>query len=296
VLPVSSSGHVALLPRLLGWDYASLPGDTRKSFEVALHAGSAPVLAAVAVRAGRSIAANPIGLALTFLPPAVTGFALERPIERRLGGLRSVGLAQIAASAALLLADRRPRERDVPDAGDHLAVGLAQALALVPGVSRAGAALTAARLRGLSRPASLHLALTAALPVTLGAVALKGVRAAREDSSRELLAPALAGAGAALVSAAAASPVVGRLERAPSYAPLAAYRIGVGVLALVSATRPIRLNGPHGTRRLRAGRRSPGRFGLGRISAGRGARRDPDRPARPRRPGLRALRGGASPR
>jgi undecaprenyl-diphosphatase len=237
LLPVSSSGHVALLPRLLGWDYASLPGDARKSLEVALHAGSAPVLAAVAVRAGRSEALSPPVLALTLLPPVAAGFGLERPIERRLGGLRSVGLAQIAAGAALLLADRRAGARERPDAGDHLAVGLGQAVALVPGVSRSGAALTAAGLRGLSRPASLRLAMTAAVPVTLGAVALKGLRAAREGAGGELLAPALAGAGAALLSAAAASPLLTRLERARSYAPLAAYRIALGALALVTAAR-----------------------------------------------------------
>jgi undecaprenyl-diphosphatase len=236
---VSSSGHLALLPRLLGWDYAELRGETRKSFEVALHAGSAPVLAAVAVRAARreGEAADGVTLGLTLLPPVAAGFVLERPIERRLGGMRSVGLAQIAAGAALLLADRRREERSRSDAGDHLAVGLGQAIALVPGVSRAGAALTAARLRGLSRPASLRLALTAAAPVTLGAVALKGLRAARAGGHNELLAPVLAGAGAAFASAVAASPLVDRLERARSYAPLAAYRIGLGLLALGAAGR-----------------------------------------------------------
>jgi undecaprenyl-diphosphatase len=211
----------------------------RKSFEVAMHAGSAPVIAAVALRARRRAGAgvDPAGLALTLLPPVAAGFALEGPIERRLGGLRSVGLAQIAAGAALLLADRRPDDRDRTDAGDHLAVGVGQAIALVPGVSRFGAALTAARLRGLSRPSSVRLALTAAAPVTVGAVVLKGLRAARASAGHELLAPTLAGAAAAFVSAAAASPLVKRLERASSYAPLAAYRMGLGTLALGIAGR-----------------------------------------------------------
>jgi undecaprenyl-diphosphatase len=247
---VSSSGHLALLPRLLGWDYANPPGATRKSFEVALQAGSAPILAAVALRAGRrgGEATDPSALALTLLPPVAAGFALERSIEIRLGGMRSVGMAQIAAGAALLLADRRPHQRNRTDAGDHLAVGLGQAIALVPGISRAGAALTAARLRGLSRPASLRLALTAAVPVTLGAVALKGFRAARAGERvgsapagkhNDLVAPAVAGAGAAFAAAAAASPLVERLERARSYVPLAAYRIGCGALALAAARRGV---------------------------------------------------------
>jgi undecaprenyl-diphosphatase len=224
---------------LLGWDYAGLPGDTRKAFEVALHAGSAPVLAAVAVRAGRRAGErpDPAGLALTLLPAAATGLALERPIEHRFGGVRSVGLAQIAAGAVLLLADRMPEERERSDACDHLAVGLGQAAALVPGVSRSGSALTAGRARGLSRPASLRLALNAAAPVTLAAVALKGQRAGRTQAGDELRRQAVAGACAAFVSAAATSPLLDRLERAGSYAPLAAYRIALGGLALVSAGR-----------------------------------------------------------
>jgi undecaprenyl-diphosphatase len=233
---VSSSGHLAFF---LGRGCADLPAHLRKSFEVALHAGSAPVIAAMALRAGRRAGegVDPAGLALTLLPAVAAGFALEGPIERRLGGLHSVGLAQIAAGAALLVADRGPDDRDRTDARDHLAVGLGQAIALAPGVSRLGAALTAARLRGLSRPASLRLALTAAAPVTVGAVALKGLRAARAGTHGRLPAPALAGATAAFVSAAAASPLVGRLERAGSYAPLAAYRMGLGALALVIARR-----------------------------------------------------------
>ncbi|MBD0280725.1 MAG: undecaprenyl-diphosphate phosphatase [Thermoleophilaceae bacterium] len=234
---MSSSGHLALLGRLLGRDYADLPGDARKSFEVALHAGSVPVLAAAAIRLGARSGEppTPAALTLTALPAAVAGFLLERPIEDRLGGTRSVALAQIAAGGALLVADRARGARDASAPGDHLAVGLAQAVALVPGVSRSGAALTAGRLRGLSRPASLRLAVTAAVPVTLGAVALKALRAASGEAGRALSVPAVAGAGAAFASAAAASPLLNRLERPRAYTALGLYRIGVGAVSLVAA-------------------------------------------------------------
>jgi undecaprenyl-diphosphatase len=237
---VSSSGHLALVPRLLGWAYADLPGDVRKSFEVACHAGSMPVVAAAALRLHRRATERPdlAALALAVLPPAAIGLVFERPIERRLGGSRAVGAAQVAAGVALALADRSRDKRDEAAAGDHLAVGVAQAVALVPGVSRLGAALTAARLRGLSRPASLRLAVGAAAPVTLGAAGLKAARAATGKPNGERLAPALAGAGAALVSATVAYPLLERLERASSYAPLAAYRIGVGALTLMTTRRP----------------------------------------------------------
>jgi undecaprenyl-diphosphatase len=225
LLPVSSSGHLALVPRLLGWDYAQLSPDARKTFEVALHAGSAPALA-LALRGGLFRA--PHLQALTFLPPAVVGLAFERKIEAQLGGVRSVAVAQIVGGVALLLADLLPQRRSAATAADHLAVGFAQAAALIPGVSRSGAALTVARLRGLSRQTSADLALRAALPVTVGAGLLKGTRAVREGVPRELRAPAAVGAAAALASALAALP----LARATRWRAVACYRVLLGAGAL----------------------------------------------------------------
>lgn len=230
LLPVSSSGHLALVPRLLGWNYSELPPDARKTFEVALHAGSAPALA-LALRG--EIGRDPRLLALTFLPPALIGLAFERPIERRLGGVRSVAVAQIVAGAALLAADLRPERRSEPTALDALAVGVAQAAALVPGVSRSGAALTAARLRGLSRPAAATLSLRAALPVTVGAGVLKGVRAGRAGVPDELRGPAAVGALGACASAVAALP----LARSTRWRPVALYRIALGATALIAGWR-----------------------------------------------------------
>jgi undecaprenyl-diphosphatase len=228
---VSSSGHLALIPRLLGWDYAELPADARKTFEVALHAGSAPALA-LALRG--EIGRDPHLQALTFLPPAAIGLAFERPIERRLGGLRSVAVAQILAGVALIAADLRPERREHPNALDHLAVGFAQAAALVPGVSRSGAALTAARLRGLSRPAAASLSLRAALPVTVGAGVLKGLRAARGGVPEELRGPAAVGAAAACASALVALP----LARGTRWRGIALYRVALGLVALAQRRDP----------------------------------------------------------
>jgi undecaprenyl-diphosphatase len=206
-----------------------------------LHAGSAPVLAVSAMRlrrhAGEPI--DPRALALSLAPPTLAGFLLERPIEERLGDMRSAAIAQVAAGAALLIADRRRGARDMSDLADHLAVGTAQAIALIPGVSRSGAALTAARLRGLSRPAALRLSLTAAVPVTMAAIALKGVRAVGAADENEPRASMLAGAGAAFASAVVALPLVNRLERARSYAPIAAYRVAIGALGLAAAARRV---------------------------------------------------------
>jgi len=231
LLPVSSSAHLALVSRLLGWSYPSLaPGD-RKFFDVALHAGSAPALAVAALR--EPLPPMPM-LALTALPAALMGLALEGPIERQLGGPRSVALAQVAAGAALMAADRVGGDRGAPGVADHLAVGVAQAAALVPGVSRLGAALTAARVRGLSRAESARLALQAALPVTAGAVALKAARAARGEIAADMRAPAAAGAAAALASALASLSATRALAGERSWAVLGGYRMLFGAVSLAT--------------------------------------------------------------
>ena len=199
------------------------------------------MLAASAVRLHRHAGApiDPRALALSLAPATIAGFLLERPIEQRLGDMRSAAIAQVAAGAALLIADRRRCARDTSELADHLAVGAAQAIALIPGVSRSGAALSAARLRGLSRPAALRLSLTTAVPVTVAAIALKAVRAVGAAGEAAPRASMLAGAGAAFASAAVALPLVNRLERSRSYAPLAAYRIAIGALGLLAEARRV---------------------------------------------------------
>ncbi|HUB36729.1 MAG TPA: undecaprenyl-diphosphate phosphatase [Solirubrobacteraceae bacterium] len=221
LLPVSSSAHTTLLPWLAGSPYAELPGRARKEFEVALHAGAGLALAlamrrellAEAMRLDRRGAAT---IVLSTLPPALAGYALEGPIERRLGGPGAMAGGLAAGAVAMGLADLRPgalRHRPPPDGRgslfarvrararapqkrkhprsnhprrgrrhhdarpcDGLALGIAQALALAPGISRSGATLTAARARGFARPEAAALSWHAALPVLLGASALKGWR------------------------------------------------------------------------------------------------------------------------
>jgi undecaprenyl-diphosphatase len=232
LLPLSSSGHLALVPRLLGWDYPHLAPELRKTFEVALHAGSAPALFVAVRRFGPGDLRL---LGLTLLPPALSGGFLEGAIERRLGGTWAVCAGQIGGGACLLLADLAPEGRSSPDPLDHLAVGLAQAAALYPGVSRFGAALSAARLRGLSRSASVRLSLRAALPVTAAASALKGARAAGGDLPSELRRPLAAAMGAALVSTLASLPALDLLERRAVLRGLALYRVALGITVLARA-------------------------------------------------------------
>ena len=229
LLPVSSSAHVGLLPWALGWRHAALPGEMRKEVEVALHAGTALAL-------GRPRA--PLGvLAAATVPPALAGLVLERVVEARLGTPRSIALGLLAGSAAMVLADRTPQRRSEPAAADGVCLGLAQAVALFPGVSRSGAARAAARARGFSRPAAANLSREVALPVLAGATALKGARLAGRRPSAPTLRALAAGAAAAALSTRAAL----HLERSRAAdAPLAAwaaYRTALAVAILVATRR-----------------------------------------------------------
>ena len=187
LLPVSSSAHAALLLQ----DAAP---ERRKEIEVALHAGTL-------------LALGPPRLAPWLLvataPPALAGLLLERPIERRLGTPRTLAAGLVGGAIAMVLADRRPQlHAREPTARDAVAVGLAQAAALVPGVSRHGAALTALRLRGFTRSRAHAISREAAKPVLAGAAALKGARVLRRrDRDATLLVAALSSAASTAVAA-----------------------------------------------------------------------------------------------
>ncbi|MBA3421703.1 MAG: undecaprenyl-diphosphate phosphatase, partial [Thermoleophilaceae bacterium] len=173
LLPISSSGHLTLVPALLGWPYAGMDPELRKSFEVAVHAGSALGLLGTLRRDMRTVVAGEhraneaVGAALVLAPSLLAGLLLERLVTERASGPRGVAGAQVAAGLAMAAADRRPAARRYGTArtGDHLALGLAQAAALVPGVSRNGSTLTGARLRRFERQAAARLSRQAALPV-----------------------------------------------------------------------------------------------------------------------------------
>ncbi|WP_445147924.1 undecaprenyl-diphosphate phosphatase [Baekduia sp. Peel2402] len=223
LLPVSSSAHVALVPELLGWP--ALSPELEKAFEVALHAGTLGGLAVLV-----PWPSLPLALLAT-APGAVAGLALEKPIERWLGGPRATAAGLVAGSAVMLLADRRATgERVASDAtiGDALVLGAAQACALWPGVSRLGLTLAAARARGFSRPAAFELARTVGLPVVAGATALKGVRLAQSPPPPPVRRAFAAGMVAACASTLAAAP----LRRVTAVAPWAAERVVLAALAV----------------------------------------------------------------
>ncbi len=269
LLPVSSSAHTTLVPWLLGWPYSDLEDPKlRKSFEVALHAGTA--LALLTRPRGIRLGGRPSLMLPAVAPAALAGYALGDQIERRFGTPATIAAGLIAGSVAMGAAElqargvgslpsrararvtrfrttptpsrgagkaaipdwrdpsRGTRETATADRRDGLALGVAQAVALIPGVSRSGATIAAARARGFSRADADRLSWQVGLPVIAGAALLKGTRLAREGVSRELRLPLAAGAAGAFASTLLSAKLLGPRQRAVLLPASTTYR---GVLA-----------------------------------------------------------------
>ena len=184
-LPISSSAHLYVIPKLLGWRYAGV------AFDVALHWGTLLALLAAFWKDWLTLAGDALAgpaavrgaarmtwvkLAVASVPAAIAGVLLNDIAETR---LRSLPLqAAMLASFGFLLwwVDRaRPlgREDRDPSWTTSLVMGTAQALALVPGVSRSGITLTAGRACGLARVSAARFSFLLATPITFGAGLLK---------------------------------------------------------------------------------------------------------------------------
>jgi len=242
LLPISSSGHVAALPWLLRWPYAQADGELRKSVEVALHAGTAAALLIGLRRevgeAARGFDARRAGLvAWSFGPPAAAGLLFERWVEEKLGTPPTIAAGLLAGSALLVAADRRPQARGHAEAGwvDGLCLGLGQVAALMPGVSRNGATLAAARLRRFRRTDANVLSRHSALPVIAGASVLKGVRLWQRGVPPSLARTLGLGAAASFVSTLASVRLIGLVERDRPLAWWAAYRTLAAAVILAAS-------------------------------------------------------------
>jgi undecaprenyl-diphosphatase len=252
-LPISSSAHLVLLPWVAGWQ------DPGLAVDVALHVGTlvallwyfrvelwgmARALAAIAIE--RRIGDAPerrlaVLVAIGSVPGALVGAALEHKAEDAFRAPWLIAITLMTLGLILYLADRAaPQRRSGADLTlrDALLVGCAQACAIVPGISRSGSTITAARLLGLDRESSARFSFLLAVPITAGAAFLKLVVkhkqfvAAGGMSPEVLVATAVAGVSGYLAIA-----VLLRYLRASSFLPFAVYRllVGAGVLALYFA-------------------------------------------------------------
>jgi undecaprenyl-diphosphatase len=244
LLPVSSSAHLSLLPWFAGWQLDGFDSRSRKDFEVALHGGTAAALLlgqrrAIIGELRRLDSARAVAVGLSAALPAAVGFAFERPIERRLGGPRTIAAGLVAGSAAMVLADGRPRDRGPADvnAADGLALGAAQAVALFPGISRTGATIAAARWRRFTRSEANLLSRIVAVPVILGATVLRAARLRRRGVPPPVRRTLAVGAATSFASTLASQGLVAVLDRDRSPWPYAAYRVALACAVVLKLRR-----------------------------------------------------------
>jgi undecaprenyl-diphosphatase len=255
-LPISSTAHLIIVPWLAGWQ------DPGKAFDVALHAGTLVAVLAyfwrtwlelalpgLGVRYPASATAEELGtrrrlfwyLVVATIPGAVAGFLLQHYVEEHLSDPVPIAIAMIAMGVLMGWADARrlgSHTMDRVSFPDSLYIGVSQALALFPGVSRSGITITTGLFRGLSREAAARFSFVLATPIIAGAAAyeipklLKSHRAGGMELSMSTLGIAVA------ISAVVGYAVIAFLLRylqTRSLKIFVVYRLVFGMLVLLLA-------------------------------------------------------------
>jgi undecaprenyl-diphosphatase len=207
-LPVSSTAHLTIIPDLLHWQ------DPGLSFDVALHLGTLVAVLVYFFRDWVQVILNGIGvtyrgahadensrsllwlLVLGTIPAAAAGFKFEKYADQALRTPYIIGGSMIIFGVLMWLADRISTARNGLDqmtTTDALSVGVAQALAIIPGVSRSGITLTAARFRGYGREAAARFSFLLSTPIIAGAAAKKGWELHKDGLPEDMRLPYLVG-------------------------------------------------------------------------------------------------------
>ncbi len=253
LLPVSSSGHLILVPWGADWTYLETHTSFNKTFDVALHLGTlvavvlyfradiARYVAAWVRSIGRRSISTPDeriawAVAAATIPAGIAGAAGESFIEKHLGEPWQIAIVLAVFGAVLWAVDRLPERRRLDEIGVKAGflIGVAQVLALVPGVSRSGITITGARVWQLDRDSAARFSFLLAIPVVLGAVVYKGLKDV-------VLNPLPAGWGGPFLVGTLAAVAVGLVAiqvlldyvRRHDYSLFALYRIAVAVTVLV---------------------------------------------------------------
>jgi undecaprenyl-diphosphatase len=257
LLPISSSAHLILVPWLADWEYLKENDEFNQTFDVGLHLGTLVAVAAyfwsdlVAltlawVRSARRRRVETRDervawfVAVATVPAAVVGALGSEAIPEHLGEPWQIAILLAVFGAVLWAADRRPAQREAGDLGlrEAVLVGLAQSLALAPGVSRSGITITAARFLGLGRDEAARIAFLLLVPITLGAVVWQGLtEVVLGDVPPGSEGPFVVGVLAAAASGAVAIVALLGYVRRHDYSVFVAYRLLVAlfVLALIAS-------------------------------------------------------------
>jgi undecaprenyl-diphosphatase len=251
-LPISSSGHLILVPWLQDYTFLTENESFNKTFDVALHGGT--LIAAIAffrlevwrllisffgVLRRRAIATSEerlaIAIAIGTVPAVIAGGLASDFIDEHLGEPWMIAVQLIFFGALLDWADHRPQERALEGSKvkDGLWIGIAQVLALAPGTSRSGITITAARWRGLDRDAAARFSFLLVIPIVAGATLFKGVSAVHEGLPDGVAGPMVVGTVAAAISGYGAIVFLLKLVRTTSYRPFVIYRYAAGIAVLL---------------------------------------------------------------
>lgn len=249
-LPISSSGHLILVPYLLGWKD---PFIESLAFSVVVSAGTLLALlvyfrddwlrlipAFIDSLRERSISDDPDRrlawlLVIATVPAAIVAFLLNDFIEKNTRTPGIVAILLVVAGAILWVADRwGPRTHTIDRLGARgaAAVGLAQALALFNGVSRSGISISAGLLAGLDREGATRFSFLMATPITALAVAYEGVKLLRGEVAGAEPMPLVVGIVAAFASGILAIGVLLRYVRSRSFNIFVAYRFVLAAVVL----------------------------------------------------------------
>ncbi|MFL6006282.1 MAG: undecaprenyl-diphosphatase UppP [Gaiellaceae bacterium] len=253
LLPISSSGHLILVPWAGDWTYLEQHDAFNQTFDVALHLGT---LVAVVVYFRRDLAdlvaawfrsvrrrrieqpgekAAWLIVAAT-IPAAVIGAVAEDAIAEHLGEPWQIAIFLAVFGVLLWIADRTPERRTIAGLGFGAAVlvGFAQAVALMPGVSRSGITITAGRFLGLTREAAARFSFLLLVPIVLGAVLLKGwTDVVRGDLPAGWAGPFLVGTLAAAAAGLAAISLLLGYVRRHDYTVFVVYRLVLAAIILI---------------------------------------------------------------
>ena len=253
LLPISSSGHLILVPWLADWEYLKQHDAFNQTFDVSLHLGT---LVAVAVYFREEIvrlAAAWVGtvrrrrietpdervawyVAAATVPAAIVGALGESLIAENLGEPWQIAILLALFGGLLYAADRRPQTKEMSQVGLKAAVGvgLAQTLSLMPGVSRSGITITAGRLLGLDRDSAARFSFLLLVPITFGAVLYKGVGdVLLADLPPGMTGPFVVGSLASFASAVAAISALLGYVRRHDYSIFVVYRLLAAAIVLL---------------------------------------------------------------
>jgi undecaprenyl-diphosphatase len=251
-LPISSSGHLIIVPWLQDYTFLLENPEFNKTFDVALHAGT--LVAAIAyfrrevvaltrgffaALASRSISTPDqrlsVAIAVGTVPAVIAGAVGSSFIDEHLGEPWMIALQLIVFGALLLYVDRLPQRKALDGATvkDGWYIGLAQVLALAPGTSRSGITITAGRYLGLDRDAAARFSFLLLIPVVAGATAYKAATSLSEGLPDGVVGPMIVGTIAATVSGYLAIAFLLRIVRTMSYRPFVYYRYVAGIAILL---------------------------------------------------------------